>query len=66
MAEPHKDRNSMKIYCPKCGKWLMSIDIDTKGTLYPFCKRCHAEVEINVPITSDKTKDTKQHNDSPL
>lgn len=60
MTEPRKDRNSMKIYCPKCGKWLMSIEKNTKGMLYPFCKRCHAEVSIKVPISSIKTD---KHND---
>lgn len=37
-----------KIYCPHCGKWLLSADEKTKGTIYIWCRYCRKEIEINI------------------
>lgn len=50
MAVQSSSEQKHKIYCPKCGKWLLSVENDTKGTVVPFCKRCHAEVKIKLPV----------------
>ena len=37
-----------KIYCPKCGKWLFSINVGTKGIVYVWCRQCKSEQKIKL------------------
>lgn len=37
-----------KIYCPICGKWLFSLDIGAKGTIYVWCRSCKREIKIKI------------------
>lgn len=42
--------NFIKVYCPHCGKWLLSADKLTTGLIKPFCKFCKKEIIIKLPI----------------
>lgn len=58
-----------KIYCPVCGaagmskgkgKFLLMVDENATGTIYPYCRRCKINVRIDLPVLTkeDKTKDS--------
>lgn len=34
------------VCCPRCGKRLLFVSPDTRGTLTVFCKRCRTEQTI--------------------
>ena len=37
-----------KVYCPHCGKWLLSAETDATGIIYAWCKYCKKEIEVNI------------------
>ena len=38
-----------KIRCPKCGKWLFSIEmINANCTIYIWCRQCKKEMKIKL------------------
>lgn len=41
----------VKVYCPICARthvrrWLMDVDTDASGVVYPYCKGCRRNVKI--------------------
>lgn len=40
----------IKILCPSCGKWLLSVTPETVGTVEVFCKRCKRPRKIKLPL----------------
>lgn len=38
------------ILCPDCGKLLLKVTRDTKGTVICWCRRCRDEKPILIPI----------------
>ena len=43
----------VKIYCPKCGKWLFGADKNTFGTINAYCKRCEEPVRVELKGKSE-------------
>ena len=35
-----------KVYCPDCGKWLFTVDVNAKGIIYVWCRHCRKEIKI--------------------
>ena len=35
-----------KVKCPICGKWLFTVDVKAKGTIYVWCRYCRKEIKI--------------------
>ena len=35
-----------KVYCPHCGKWLLTIQIGATGIIYVWCRQCRKEQKI--------------------
>lgn len=50
------------IFCPVCEtlrhkrKKLLEVDINARGTIYPYCKLCHSNVEIELVPESQNDK----------
>lgn len=46
------------VLCPKCGKKLFRIDIDSKfSNIYVWCKKCYKEIKISEPKSLINEKD---------
>ena len=46
------DDNAVVVRCPKCNKVLLYINRKAKGRIYPFCKKCHSNVTVSMPLES--------------
>lgn len=38
-----------KLYCPRCGKWLLSVAASTRGALAVQCKCYHNPQVLQLP-----------------
>ena len=43
----------VKIYCPKCGKWLFEAAENASGTISAYCKRCGEPVRVELKGKSE-------------
>lgn len=43
----------VKIYCPKCGKWLFEAAENASGTISAYCKRCGEPVKVELKGKSE-------------
>lgn len=37
-----------KVYCPDCGKWLLSVADGTTGVIHVWCRQCRSEKRIDL------------------
>ncbi len=36
------------VVCPACGKVLLFVSAETLGTLFPYCKVCRSQKQIEL------------------
>ena len=48
------DDKAIPIKCPKCGQLLLFVNDMAAGRIYPFCKKCHSNCEIILPLNKTK------------
>lgn len=44
------DKKAIKVKCPKCEQLLLFVNKDARGKIYPYCKKCHINVDIHLPF----------------
>lgn len=57
-----KDNNPIELKCPKCHQLLMYVSRGAKGRIYPYCKKCRTNYDINLPLLTRLMRDAKSKN----